>query len=213
MRVTAPAAALALAVAVLALAGPARAGAVEDVEAGLAAARAGNYEAAIPLFSRAIDTGKLSRENLVITYDNRGNAFVGKRLYYRAIADYTEALKLAPEYANAYNGRGNAYADKGLDDQAIADYSRAIELRPKHMNAYYNRGVAYHKIGRYRRAVADYTAAWGLRPHPDHLRGRCLAYEKLGRLEEARRDCARALRRNPRDGRARRALARLGRGT
>ncbi|MDR2739402.1 MAG: tetratricopeptide repeat protein, partial [Treponema sp.] len=43
--------------------------------------------------------------------------------YDNAIADYTEALRLDPDFTAAYNNRGNAYADKGMYDRAIEDFT------------------------------------------------------------------------------------------
>ena len=48
----------------------------------------------------------------------------------RAIQDYTEAIALNPDLAEAYNNRGNAYWEKGDHDQAIKDFDRAIVLNP-----------------------------------------------------------------------------------
>ena len=61
----------------------------------------------------------------------------------RAIADYTEAIRLDPKNANAYSNRGYAYSDKGDTDRAIADFTEAIRLDPKFAIAYNNRGLAY----------------------------------------------------------------------
>ena len=63
--------------------------------------------------------------------------------YDKAIADYTEAIRLNPKLAEAYYSRGFAYGKKGDYDKAIADYTEAIRLDPKYAEAYYNRGVAY----------------------------------------------------------------------
>ena len=41
--------------------------------------------------------------------------------YKEAIADYTEAIKLNPEYAQAYNNRGFAYRELGKKEEADAD--------------------------------------------------------------------------------------------
>lgn len=40
-----------------------------------------------------------------------------------AIAHYTKAIELKPDYAAAYFNRGAAYAGKELSDQAIADFT------------------------------------------------------------------------------------------
>jgi tetratricopeptide (TPR) repeat protein len=49
----------------------------------------------------------------------------------KAIADYTEAIRLAPKCAEAYTNRGISYYEKGEQDKAIADYTEAIRLDPK----------------------------------------------------------------------------------
>ena len=199
-----------LAVIIAGSAAQARAGAIADAEAGLAAARRGDYEVAVQLFSRAIDSGELSSVNLVILYDNRGNTYAVMGRHDRAIADFTEALKLAPGYPNAYNGRGNAYADKGLYDRAIAEFSRAIELNPLHRNAHYNRGRAFHNKGLYERAIADYSVAIRLKSHADHFAHRCRAHAELGHRQNAVTDCRTALRLRPGHPAALQGLRRLG---
>ena len=42
----------------------------------------------------------------VIFYCNRGYAYGKKGDYNRAIADYTQAIELNPNYVEAYNNRG-----------------------------------------------------------------------------------------------------------
>ena len=49
----------------------------------------------------------------------------------RAIADFTKAIEINLQDADAYNNRGTAYVGKGEIDRAIADYSRAIEINPR----------------------------------------------------------------------------------
>ncbi len=45
-----------------------------------------------------------------------------------AISDYSEAIRLKPEYARAYIYRGSAYAQAGLKQQAIADLRTATKI-------------------------------------------------------------------------------------
>ena len=57
-----------------------------------------------------------------------------------AIVDYTKAIELKPDFAEAYFHRGYAKKGNGDLDGAIADYSKAIELKPNFAWAYNNRG-------------------------------------------------------------------------
>jgi tetratricopeptide (TPR) repeat protein len=47
-----------------------------------------------------------------------------------AIADYTQAIRLNPNYVKAYGNRGIAYSDKNHQDRAIADFKRVLDLNP-----------------------------------------------------------------------------------
>jgi tetratricopeptide (TPR) repeat protein len=65
----------------------------------------------------------------------------------RAIAYYSEAIRLQPDYADAYSGRANAYADKGDHTSAIGDLDQAVRYHPTDYIAYAGRG--------YERAAAN----------------------------------------------------------
>jgi lipoprotein NlpI len=73
-------------------------------------------------------------KNRAIAYYNRGVAYHDKGDLDRAIADYTEAIRLDPKYAKAYSNRGIAYLYSGTLAKALADVSQASEFDPK--NAY-----------------------------------------------------------------------------
>ena len=98
-------------------------------------------------------------------YLKRGEDYSAVHDYDRAIADYTTAIELKPDYAEAYNDRGFAYYLKGDFDRAIADYTRAIELRPNYPKAYNNRGVVYMAGGHGKaKSVPDFDRAIELKP-------------------------------------------------
>ncbi|MDP2886944.1 MAG: tetratricopeptide repeat protein [Ignavibacteria bacterium] len=48
--------------------------------------------------------------------------------YQGAIADFTKAISLKPDFANPYNNRGIAYLMLNQKSKALADFMRAIEL-------------------------------------------------------------------------------------
>lgn len=72
------------------------------------------------------------------------------------IRDYSEAIRLKSDYADAYYSRGNAYLNKGEVDCAIDDYDQAIRLKVDFVNAYWGRGTAYEKQGELQKANDEY---------------------------------------------------------
>ena len=64
-----------------------------------------------------------------------------------AIDNFTECLKIMPDYAYAYYNRGLAYHKLENYKDAIADFSGALKINPDYALAYYNRGLANKKAG------------------------------------------------------------------
>ena len=95
----------------------------------------------------------------------RGNEALDNGNYDKAIAEYTEVIRLDPEADGAYFNRGRAYFDKENYDKAIADFTKAIELDSDNAKFYNNRGFAYSNKKDYDRAIADYTKALQLDPN------------------------------------------------
>src|SRR5919199_4796448 len=130
-----------------------------------------------------------------VTFYNRGNAYRYKGDTERAIADYSEAIRLKPDYALAFYNRGDAYANKSRYDDAIADFSEAIRLQPDDASAFNSRGIACAIKGESDLAIADFSEA--IRLKPDYVsafynRGR--TYERQGDNERAKVDYAAAAR-------------------
>ena len=98
------------------------------------------------------------------TYNDRGIAKRKKGDLDGAIADFTKAIELKPNYAEAYANRGNAKQAKGDLDGAIADSTNAIELKPDDAEAYTNRGNAKRAKGDLDGAIADSTKTIELKP-------------------------------------------------
>jgi tetratricopeptide (TPR) repeat protein len=99
-----------------------------------------------------------------LAYVKSGDALLAQGEYDDAIAEYTQALDIDPNYAAAYEGRGNVYFFQGYYDSAIIEYNRIILLSPKYAEAYFRRAVAYYNKGDYERAIAGYNEAIRLNP-------------------------------------------------
>jgi tetratricopeptide (TPR) repeat protein len=82
--------------------------------------------------------------------------------------DYTEAIRLKPDYAPAFYNRGNARSDKGDLEGALQDYSEAIRLKPDYALAFNNRGLARSDKGDLEGALQDYNEAIRLGYKPFH---------------------------------------------
>ena len=82
----------------------------------------------------------------------------------RAIADFTEAIRLDPHDADAYVNRAGVYSQKGDLQRAIADYDKAIQIDPNNVEAYSFRGMIHSQNGKYDQALNDLNKAIQLDP-------------------------------------------------
>jgi len=83
-----------------------------------------------------------------------------------AIADYTRAIELNGDFAEAYKNRGDTYRQLSPPnyDAAIADFTEAAQIKPNFLEAQQNLAWAYHERGQlcaeqriYDKAIADFT--------------------------------------------------------
>ncbi len=118
---------------------------------------------AIAACTRAIDSGPKNKA-LAGVYFNRAVEWNAKKDFDKAIADYSEAIKINPEYREAFNNRGNAYRNKREFDRAIADYDQAIRIFPKRGLYHRNRGNVLMDKRDYEKALASFNEAVKLDP-------------------------------------------------
>lgn len=83
--------------------------------------------------------------------------------YKQAINDYSQAININQNYADAYNKRGLCYYKLGDYSESIKDFTKAIYINSNIPDAYYNRGSARFKLGYAQAAIEDYTQALKLR--------------------------------------------------
>ena len=93
-----------------------------------------------------------------------GFVFTLKRNLEQAQKDLHQAIKIAPDYAEAYVNRANFWTVSNQPERAIADAERALKLAPKAPLAYFVRAGGEAKLGRYDKAIADYTEVLRLNP-------------------------------------------------
>src|SRR6478752_1251311 len=146
--------------------------------------------------SAVIDSGTVSGRQLAAAYAQRGYARTLKRSLTeaeadldaaikidpdyaeayadRAIADYTETMRLRPGgSASVYGPRGVAYHRKGDEAHAVADYSESLKAEPNDVGMLLNRGDALRNMHEWSRAGAGYSEAIRLAPdNPGGWKGR-----------------------------------------
>jgi tetratricopeptide (TPR) repeat protein len=61
----------------------------------------------------------------------KGLMYLGDGKHEKAIAAYSEAIKLDPKYSFSYLGRGDVYLAKGELSRALLDYDSAARLDPE----------------------------------------------------------------------------------
>jgi tetratricopeptide (TPR) repeat protein len=88
-----------------------------------------------PAAAVAIANAALSPANGVAALIARGTQFNLASNYDRAIADFTEAIRQAPNSAQAYYGRAAVYYNIGDYDRAIQDYDQVLRIDPRNSSA------------------------------------------------------------------------------
>ncbi len=81
-----------------------------------------------------------------------------------AVAEYSEAIRLAPGNPDNLNDRGWSLIKIEQYDKAIADFNEALRIKPDHVHAWQNRGWAYWLKGDLDKALADLDRGGQPRP-------------------------------------------------
>jgi tetratricopeptide (TPR) repeat protein len=103
------------------------------------------------------------------------------RNYDAAIAEYTKALEIDPENAEAFDRRGNAYYQKGDLDHALPDFNQALTFNPRSADALLHRALVHMARGFYDLAVVDFNNSLDIVPYVlDGLLNRGICQVKLG---------------------------------
>ncbi|MEH2404209.1 MAG: tetratricopeptide repeat protein [Nostoc sp.] len=104
------------------------------------------YSAARQMLAVGVDLGVDLPSSNVASAPKADDFYIKANEKYRqkdyrgAITNYSEAIRLNPNYAEAYLNRGYTRSDLGDKQGAIADYNQALQINPKYADAYYQRG-------------------------------------------------------------------------
>lgn len=82
---------------------------------------------------RARNSTHLAR---AIAFNNRGQRYLSADDSDKALADFTQAVRSAPQYVEAYMNRGALYVARHQYARAVVDYSDVIDLMPNDARGY-----------------------------------------------------------------------------
>ena len=134
------------------------------------------YPEAIRKFDSAIATWDRNPH----VYLQRGIAKAILKQSDAALEDFSRAVAIDPNLAEAYTGRGDIYRERGEIQQAIEEFTRSINLHPT-VDGHFQRGELYEKLGEHQKAVDDFDRAIAIdRLAPYVYRARSLARKNLG---------------------------------
>ncbi|MEW6266538.1 MAG: tetratricopeptide repeat protein [Thermodesulfobacteriota bacterium] len=102
----------------------------EDLELGFRAQRRGDLNQAVELYTKVIRSRDLPAGNRASVYLLRGEAYRDMGETEQAVADFTRALRVRPNYAQAFYFRGLIFEKLGRGDEALKDLKKAHALRP-----------------------------------------------------------------------------------
>ena len=118
-----------------------------------------------------------AKANLTSVYYIRGLTFESKSENAWAVEEYSEAIKINPDYSLALKKRGAASREAGNYDQVIKDYGKLLQLNPNDAEAKQNLASAYrHRVKLndreydYARAIEDFEMALKYNPDDDYSR-------------------------------------------
>ncbi len=116
----------------------------------------------VDLFTRCLDTGRLSGETKATTLKQRAVAYMHLGQHKRSIEDINQAVKLKPDDADNYYLRGFSYRALSENQRAVEDCTRAINLDRNFAAAYATRAFAHKSLGNLSQARSDAQRALSL---------------------------------------------------
>jgi tetratricopeptide (TPR) repeat protein len=157
---------------------------------GVAQSRAGQYDASIESFNKALAVNPNCQDCLY----NIGYAYAQKKELDKAEENYKKAILVKPDYAEAYNGLANIYNAQRKFDEAAAASAKANELTASapgglaggNADSLYNQGVILWNSGKIPDAKKSFEQA--IAANPNHAESHYqlgMALVNEGKLAEA----------------------------
>lgn len=115
----------------------------DQVNQGMDAFDAGNYDQSITLFKSALETDP----NNALIHNSLGLALLEKKLYSNAADEFQKALELDSDCAECFNNLGLLKSILSQPVEAKTYFERAVAISSVYPDPYFNMGVMYEKVG------------------------------------------------------------------
>jgi tetratricopeptide (TPR) repeat protein len=125
-------------------------------------------EQAIKSCTEIIESAQETPQRRAIAYFWRATAWRYRGNLQRAIADYTEVIRLDPKYLGAYGWRSVLLVEIGDYDGAVANYTDAIKFFPDEDNLFGSRGYTHFYRGDFPASAGDLRRAIQFTPFSTH---------------------------------------------
>lgn len=157
------------------------------------AAREGDFQLAIDLYTEAIATGELKPFMLVAAYNGRGLVYYRLGQYSVAIEDYSRALGIEPDNDTVLRNRCFAFIELREWGYALDDCQASAAAVPGDPQGPDTVGYLYYRQGLYPQALDQFNLSIQMKPTfgPAYMH-RGMTYDKLGNREAARADLLKA---------------------
>lgn len=90
--------------------------------------------------------------------------------YDKAIEEFTEVLKLYPDFKEIHTIMGNAYYKNDEAEAALKEYQLVLEIDPYDVDAYENLGIIYANWGEFSKAIHEWEKILEIDPHRVDIR-------------------------------------------
>jgi tetratricopeptide (TPR) repeat protein len=116
----------------------------------------------------------------------------------KKLADFDEAVRLAPDDAAVVRDRGLTLADMDKPERALNDLNRAIELEPNNVPTYEAKAIVLARLKKFDAAIDDLNQAWAISPgNVRLLLLRAEVYQEKGDQQKALADLDEAAKLKP----------------
>lgn len=157
---------------------------VDAVNQAVVAAQKDDPKSAIALLTKAVDIDPNRHEAYLL----RGQLYVLRREFEKAITDLCKVIQISPTQAQAWEQRGEAYFCTGKVKDSLADFDKFIQLQPEAKPYLWQRGISCYYEGQYAEGRKQFEVHQTVNKHDvENAVWHFLCVAKLEGVESARK--------------------------